>query len=67
MGYRGRTALSELLIVDKSLRDLILQHASQDVLEEQARKSGFRTMRERAEDLIKARVTTRTEVARVTA
>ena len=66
-GYKGRMTLPELLVIDREMRDLILKSAPQRTLEEHAKKIGFRTMKERGEDLVKAGATTKTEVARVTA
>ena len=66
-GYKGRLSLPELLTVDTGLRDLILENAEQKVLEEYVKKHGFRSMKERGEDLVKAGLTSKAEVARVTA
>ena len=66
-GYKGRMTLPELLTIDAGFRDLILEEAPQKKLEEYAAKKGFRSMRERGEDLVKAGDTTITEIMRVTA
>lgn len=65
-GYKGRLSLPELLTVDTGLRDLILENAEQKLIEEYVKKHGFRSMRERGEDLVAAGLTTKTEIARVT-
>ncbi len=59
--------LPELLTIDAGFRDLILEDAPQKKLEEYAAKKGFRGMRARGEDLVKAGDTTITEIMRVTA
>lgn len=45
-GYRGRQAIYELMVMDDELRELIMQHASTNVLRAEARKRGMRTLRE---------------------
>ncbi|WMP18596.1 type II secretion system ATPase GspE [Thiothrix lacustris] len=64
-GYKGRSAIHEVLIMDDPLRRLILKHEDAGVLQEQARKGGMRTMYE--DGLMKALkgVTTLEEVLRV--
>jgi general secretion pathway protein E len=64
-GYKGRSAIHEFLVMDDSLRRLILKHEDAGVLQEQARKAGMRTMYE--DGLMKALkgVTTLEEVLRV--
>ncbi|HLC75818.1 MAG TPA: GspE/PulE family protein [Candidatus Peribacterales bacterium] len=66
-GYKGRFCLAELLEIDKGIRDLILAGNPQKDLEAAAKKNGFRTMRERGEEIAKGGTTTREEVMRVTA
>ena len=64
-GYKGRSAIHEVLVMDDPLRRLILKHEDAGVLQEQARKGGMRTMYE--DGLYKALkgVTTLEEVLRV--
>jgi len=45
-GYRGRTGIHELLILDDGLRELVLKKAPQAALKAKARESGMRTLRE---------------------
>jgi len=47
-GYRGRTAVFELLFMDNELRDLVAGRASRTEIEKAARAVGTRTMREEA-------------------
>lgn len=67
VGYKGRFCLAELLIIDKGLRDLILESAEQKEIEAYAKKEGFREMRNRGEEIVKTGITTMEEIARVTA
>ncbi|MEB4591158.1 type II secretion system ATPase GspE [Candidatus Thiothrix sp. Deng01] len=64
-GYKGRSAIHEILVMDDPIRRLILKHEDAGVLQEQARKGGMRTMYE--DGLLKALkgVTTLDEVLRV--
>jgi type IV pilus assembly protein PilB len=45
-GYSGRIAIYEIMTIDDEMRDLIMKHASSNVLREAARKRGMRTLRE---------------------
>ena len=64
-GYKGRSAIHEVLVMDDAIRRRILKHEDAGVLQEQARKGGMRTMYE--DGLAKALkgVTTLEEVLRV--
>ena len=52
-GYKGRSALYEVLVLSRKLKELILEGATPTVLEEAAQKEGFRTLQEVA--LLKAK------------
>jgi len=45
-GYRGRTGIFEIMRLDDTLRDLILKQASTNVVREEARKRGMRSLRD---------------------
>jgi type IV pilus assembly protein PilB len=45
-GYRGRSGLYETMLLDDEMKDLIVQHASTQVLRQEARKRGMRTLRQ---------------------
>ena len=45
-GYSGRQAIFELMILDDTMRDLIMKRSSTNVLREAGRKRGMRTLRE---------------------
>lgn len=47
-GYRGRTAVTEVLPIDEELQELILKNASEEEFFQAARKNGFVTLQEDA-------------------
>ena len=61
-GYRGRTALFELLSMHDELRLLINQYASHDQLRKKAVELGMKTLREDARRLVLEGITTVEEV-----
>ncbi len=65
-GYRGRQALYEIMVLDDELKELIMQHASTNVLRNEARKRGMRTLRQSGLLAIYDGVTTIDEVVRET-
>jgi general secretion pathway protein E len=64
-GYKGRTGVFELLVIDPVLRDLVCKRASASEIKEQARRSGMVSLRESGEDLIRRGITTAAEITRV--
>jgi type II secretory ATPase GspE/PulE/Tfp pilus assembly ATPase PilB-like protein len=65
-GYRGRIAISELLIVDEAIRKRIQDRASATEIRDAALANGMRLLRDDGIDKILTGVTTPSEVARVT-
>jgi general secretion pathway protein E len=65
-GYRGRVAISELLLVDESIRKRIQDRSSATQIRDAALAAGMRLLRDDGVDKILASVTTPGEVARVT-
>ncbi|MEJ8834850.1 GspE/PulE family protein [Ramlibacter sp. AN1133] len=65
-GYRGRTAIAEILILDDEIRQLIAERQPVTRLKEVARAKGTRYLRESALDLAREGRTTLQEVNRVT-
>lgn len=63
-GYRGRTAVFEILVIDRTLRRAIAEGISQDALERMAREASFSTMRDGCLKLIQQGITTIEEAAR---
>ncbi|RLG33832.1 type II secretion system protein GspE [Methanosarcinales archaeon] len=66
IGYRGRTAIYEILMIDDDLRQAILKKCSAKEIKAQARKKGFRTLWEAGIEKVKMGITTPEEVMRVT-
>jgi len=44
-GYKGRTGIHEVLVVDEAMRELISERASTKAIEAHAKKMGFTDMR----------------------
>ncbi|KGG81452.1 type II secretion system protein E [Caloranaerobacter azorensis H53214] len=65
-GYKGRTAIHEIMIIDKEIRRLIDENASNDVLRINSLKNGMVTLRENCKSLVLEGVTTFEELMRVT-
>jgi len=65
-GYFGRTAISEFFILDQEIRDLIAQKAGALDLREIAIRKGLRLLKEDGFAKVRAGLTTRKEVLRVT-
>lgn len=65
-GYRGRQVIAEILVMTPEIRELIVQRSQERVIEEAARKTGMRTIREDALQKVKERITTLDEVFRTT-
>lgn len=65
-GYRGRTAIAELLQLDDEIRQLIIDREPIARLKEQACKRGLRLLRTTALELVQAGKTTLEEINRVT-
>jgi len=45
-GYKGRLAICEIMVFDDEMRDMVMNHASTNLLRNAARKRGMRTLRE---------------------
>jgi general secretion pathway protein E len=65
-GYRGRTAIAEILLLDDDLRQRILDRQPIATVKEAARRRGLRLLRESALALVAAGRTTLQEIDRVT-
>lgn len=65
-GYKGRTALFEVLTVNEAIRALITTQASSDALRKEAQAHGMRTLSQCGIDKMKEGVTTIDDVLRVT-
>jgi len=66
IGYKGRTAINEILVINEDIRELILSKASSAQIKQKAQQSGFKTLRDAGIEKIKLGITTPEEVLRVT-
>ncbi|UCE99684.1 MAG: Flp pilus assembly complex ATPase component TadA [Planctomycetota bacterium] len=65
-GYRGRTAIFEIMTFNDEIRDLIMNHASTSVLREAGQKAGMKLLRDNGLAAIYDGVTTMDEVVKET-
>lgn len=65
-GFKGRSAIYEILIMSEALRPLIIERASSSSIKQAAIARGMRTLRDDGWDKVKLGLTTVEEVARVT-
>jgi type II secretion system protein E len=66
LGYQGRLAIYELLLLNEALRPLILNRAAASTIAQRAMEQGMRTLRTDGWNKVKAGITTIEEVLRVT-
>ncbi|MFG0259319.1 MAG: GspE/PulE family protein [Phycisphaerales bacterium JB041] len=64
-GYRGRTAIFELVTVDDGLRELVSGGESAATIRQYARVHGVRSLEQEAVALVESRLTTQAELERV--
>jgi general secretion pathway protein E len=65
-GYKGRCGIFELLIMDQSMKNLVINTANANAISKQAVKNGMITLRRDGADKVLAGITTIEEVYRVT-
>jgi type IV pilus assembly protein PilB len=65
-GYRGRTGIYEIFIVDEEIRRLIYEKVPANVIRARARELGMRTLREDGVRKVMAGITTPEEVISIT-
>lgn len=65
-GYRGRIGIFEILQIDKEMRELIDNAASENMMEKRAREKGTTFLREACVEKVLAGITTVDEMLRVT-
>ncbi len=65
-GYRGRTAIHELLDLSDRIREMILARKPTSEIRRAAREEGMRFLRESALDRVRAGITTLKEINKVT-
>ena len=65
-GYRGRTGIYEILLMNDSVRELLMQRVPASIIKETALKAGMRSLRQDGWEKVKEGRTTVEEVLRVT-
>jgi general secretion pathway protein E len=65
-GYRGRTGIHELLVVDDEVRTLVMKSADASSIRRAATARGMTTLREDGAEKVLAGMTTIEEILRVT-
>lgn len=65
-GYRGRTGIFELLLVDDDIRELIIQQAPAGTIQDKAIEKGMKLLMADGFTKVESGLTTMSEVARVT-
>ena len=65
-GFKGRCGIFELLLMDQTMKNLVLNTANSNAISEQAVKNGMITLRRDGADKVLAGITTIEEVYRVT-
>ncbi|RKY14603.1 MAG: type II secretion system protein GspE [Planctomycetota bacterium] len=66
IGYKGRTAIFEIMLMTEDLRQLVLENPSLDTLRQAAREAGMKTLRDSGLLAIYDGITTIEEVVRET-
>lgn len=65
-GYRGRTAIYEMLVMSEPIREMVVQRRPTNEIKKQAIKDGMKTLRMAGWEKVKLGITTLAEVLRVT-
>jgi general secretion pathway protein E len=65
-GYKGRTGIFELMIMNEEIRQLVLERGSADIIRQKAISQGMQVLRECGWQKVKQGLTTIEEVLRVT-
>lgn len=65
-GYSGRTAIHEVLVVDREIRNMVVLGKSVDEVKQRARQKGMTTLNETARELVIKGVTSVDEMLRMT-
>jgi general secretion pathway protein E len=65
-GYKGRVAIAEVLDLDDALKELLASQAPVSHLKEAAARKGFRSLRQAAAQMVRARLTSVEEIDRMT-
>ncbi len=66
IGYQGRTAIYEILLVSEEIQEMILKKESASQVKKKAKALGFKTLTEAGIEKVKSGITTVEELIRVT-
>jgi len=66
LGYQGRLAIYELLVLNEALRPLVLSRAASSTIAQRAIEGGMRTLRDDGWNKVRNGITTIEEILRVT-
>jgi len=66
IGYKGRTAINEILVVSEPIKELIMNRAAASQIKKKAQELGFKTLLDSGIEAVKKGLTTPEEVLRVT-
>ncbi len=65
-GYSGRTAIHEVLVMDRAIKTMVTRNQDAETLLKQAKESGLITLQETCRELVASGVTTIDEMMRMT-
>lgn len=65
-GYRGRTAIHEVFIMDQNMKSLVNANRTMDEIKDMARQNGMKTLAESARELVLEGITTAEQMAKAT-
>ena len=65
-GYSGRTAIHEVLVMDREIRNLINEKKSVDEIKDKARSKGLKTLNESCKELVLSGITTMEQLIKIT-
>lgn len=65
IGFKGRVAIYEILLVNEQIQELILNKASSSLIKKKAREMGFRSLLDSGIEKVRQGITTPEEVLRV--
>lgn len=65
-GFKGRTAIHEIIVTGNDIKELISKNATAEEISDKARKNGTRLLRENVAEMVLAGTTTMDELVRAT-
>lgn len=65
-GFKGRTAIHEIIVTGNDIKELISKNATAEEISDKARKNGTRLLRENVAEMVLAGTTTMEELVRAT-